>query len=96
MKNVSRLSKSDIVDSVAASTGLSKRKTTGIVNQIFAQVRDTLEIGGSAYIPEIGTFKVKSRPARDSFSPSKGVKVKVPARNIIHYKVAAALKAKVK
>ena len=58
------MNKGELIESVAASAGLSRSDATKAVDAVLDSVTKTLANGGSVSLVGFGTFSVKSRAAR--------------------------------
>ncbi|WP_041605905.1 HU family DNA-binding protein [Halothermothrix orenii] len=84
------MTKTDLVDAVAAKTGLTKKDSNKAVKAVFDSIvehlsdeskkaegdRDSVQIIG------FGTFEVKDRSARKGRNPQTGEEITIPARTV--------------
>ncbi|MCL5264465.1 MAG: HU family DNA-binding protein [Chloroflexi bacterium] len=73
------LSKSDLTQSVAKKTNMSKAKTNEIVGIVLDTITDSLAKGEQVRLTGFGTFRVTKRAARMARNPRTGEPIKVPA-----------------
>lgn len=93
------LNKSEIIDTLAADHELTKVKAKEILEQVFGLVGSNLKKEGRFSFPDLGTFTVSQRAARNGRNPSTGETIKIKASKSVRFKAAPALKelvAKVK
>ena len=82
---------SDLVDAVAAKTGVSKADAKKNVDAVFEAVADAVVAKDSITVPGFGTFSAKDKPARTGRNPSTGAEIKIPARTAAAFKASKAL-----
>jgi len=87
------MTKAELVDEIAAQTGVSKTHTGIIVQELFAVVSRALTEGRHLEIRGFGTFKVRERRARRARNPRSGGEVMVPAKLVPLFKPSKELKA---
>ena len=87
------MNKSELVASVAAKTGLTKKDTEITVNAAIEALEAELKKGGKVQLIGFGTFEVKARKARQGRNPQKkGEVVEIPASNAPVFKAGKAFK----
>ncbi len=89
-------SKKDIVERVAENTGLTKKAAEAAVNEVFAEITDTLKDGGEISIMGFGKFEVKTRAARTGINPATMEKIEIAESKAPAFKAAKTLKDAVK
>lgn len=87
------MTKADLVDQIAGSSGLSRQHTAVIVDQLLDAVCRALSEGKHLEIRGFGTFKVRERRARRARNPRSGNEVQVPAKLVPVFKPSKELKA---
>jgi len=91
------MTKDELVDAVAAKTGISKKDTEAVVNSVLDTITKTLIEGGKVALTGFGTFSVSRREARMGVNPQKpGEKIQIPAMNVPKFKSGKSLKDAVK
>jgi DNA-binding protein HU-beta len=90
-----KMTKADIVSSIAESTGLTKKEVATVVNNFFAEVKKALAAKEHIEIRGFGTFKVVSRNQRKARNPHTGEAVVVPKRLVPVFKPSRAIKEEV-
>ena len=86
------MTKADIVEEIANSTGLTKKDTALDVDQLINAMKEALREGKHIEIRGFGTFKVKQRKARTARNPRTGEPVQLPPRKVAVFKVSKELK----
>jgi integration host factor subunit beta len=89
------MTKADLVESIAQTTGLSKKDTNVVVNGILENISRALSDGDKVELRGFGSFKVKQRRSRRARNPRTGNPVDVPAKLIPYFKASNELKDKV-
>lgn len=87
------MTKADIVDRVAAGTGLTKLETEAIIEGFFNTVIDALKEGNGIEIRGFGSYKVKKKNARNARNPKTGEQVFVPEHYVPVFKFSKDFKA---
>ena len=89
------MTRSDIIISVSASTGLSKVETEAVLEGVINSICDSLKRGERVDLRGFGSFLVKERKARDARNPSTNEVIKLNHRYIPSFKVSKLLKESV-
>ena len=92
---VSTMTKADIVEQIAAQTGLTKVETKAVVEGVFSSVMDILANGGRIELRGFGVFSVKSRKSRMARNPRTGVPVALDKRYVPVFKASPDFQSKV-
>jgi len=87
--------KSDIVDSVAAATGLTKLETEAVVDGLLVTIVAALERGEAVDFRGFGSFRVKQRAPRMARNPKSGESVPVPEQHVPVFVVARGVRRKI-
>ena len=84
------LTKSQVIGSLAESTGLSKKDITGVMN---AQMDLAYKEAKNGYtLPGIGKLVIVDRKARMGRNPATGEAIHIPAKRVLKFRVAKAAK----
>ncbi len=86
------MTKADIVDKVAAGTGLTKLETEAIIEGFFKTVIESLRDGKGIEIRGFGSYKVKKKNARQARNPKTGEQVFVPEHYVPSFKFSKEFK----
>lgn len=86
------MTKADIVDKVAAGTGLTKLETEAIIEGFITTVIEALKEGNGIEIRGFGSYKVKKKNARQARNPKTGEQVFVPAHFVPTFKFSKDFK----
>lgn len=80
------MTKADIIDTVAAGTGLTKVETEAVVNGFIHTVKEALLRGERVDLRGFGTFLVQERAARSARNPRTNEPIAVPSAAVPHFK----------
>jgi DNA-binding protein HU-beta len=86
------MNKSDLIKSIADSTGVKQAEATRLVDAVFDTITGALRNQETVTISGFGSFVAKTRAARDGRNPATGATIKIPARTAVTFKAAAAMK----
>jgi DNA-binding protein HU-beta len=86
------LNKSELVDSVAAGTGLSKVQSAEAVDAMISSIQTALKDGDQVSLVGFGTFLVTDRAARIGRNPRTGEELKIPAARLPKFRPGKGLK----
>ena len=89
------MNKTDLISAIADKFNLSKSRAGEIVDVVFGSITKALAKGGFFQLIGFGNFSVKKRAARTGRNPATGVKIKIAASKVPHFKAGAKLKAAV-
>ena len=86
------MNKNDLIDAVAANTGVSKDDAAKATNAVFDAITDALQNGGDVRLTGFGSFSVADRAARQGRNPSTGATIQIAASKQPKFKAGKALK----
>ena len=86
------MNKSELVNALAAKTGLSKKDAEKAVVGFVDVVTDALKADDKVQLVGFGTFESKQRPARAARNPQTGAQITIAASKAVSFKVGKALK----
>lgn len=86
------MNKSDLVDAVAAESGLTKADAAKAVDALFNAVTEALKKGDEVRLVGFGTFAVSERAARTGKNPRTGEPLEIAASKQPKFKPGKALK----
>ena len=90
------MNKSELVESMADASGLSKADTAKALDAFTSVVTETLKNEDSVALIGFGTFMVKHRVERKGRNPQTGAEITISAANIPSFKAGKSLKDSVK
>lgn len=86
------MNKSDLIKSIADTTGVKQAEATRLVDTLFDTITGALRKQETVTISGFGSFVAKTRAARDGRNPATGAPIKIPARTAVTFKAAAVMK----
>ena len=86
------MNKKELIDSVTASTGESRRSVAGVIDATIDQIQKSVKKGDKVTIPGFGTFSRRARSARTARNPRTGESIKVRASKVPAFKPGAGFK----
>jgi DNA-binding protein HU-beta len=86
------MNKTDLVNSIAAKSGLNKKNSEAALNAFIASVEDSLKTGDKVVLVGFGTFEVRSRAARKGRNPQTKQEITIPASKAPVFKAGKGLK----
>ncbi|HET7308267.1 MAG TPA: HU family DNA-binding protein [Gammaproteobacteria bacterium] len=92
MQGNNLMNKSELIDAVADSAGLSKADATRAVDGVVDAISKSLKRGDQVSLVGFGTFSVKHRAARTGRNPQTGQTINIAASNVPGFKAGKALK----
>jgi nucleoid DNA-binding protein len=84
--------KAQLINSISADLGITKKAAAGFLNS-FAKTVQTDLSAGEALIPGIGKLKTRDRAARSGRNPRTGEALQISARKTIRLAASKGLKA---
>ncbi|MDQ4059207.1 MAG: HU family DNA-binding protein [Actinomycetota bacterium] len=87
------MNKAELVDSVASSTGESKRLVQDVLDATMTQIQKSVKKGEKVTLPGFGTFERRQRSARTARNPQTGEQIKVKASKVPAFKPGAGFKS---
>jgi integration host factor subunit alpha len=91
--NNSKLTKAEIVESIAEQTSLNKKEIQNIVDLFFAEVKDALKQDRVIEFRGFGTFEVRARKGREKArNPKTGDTVRVLPHGVVVFRPGKELK----
>ena len=94
------MNKSDLVDALASSTGMTKADASRALDALFGPskgiIAKTLKKGKRVQITGFGTFEAKKRKARKGRNPRTGETIKIAATKTPGFRAGKGLKDGIK
>jgi integration host factor subunit beta len=89
------VNKSELIEKMAAKTGLNVFQAEEVVNLIYRKMREAMVLGGRIEIRGFGSFVVKEYEAYQGRNPKTGAKIPVPPKKLPFFKVGKELKERI-
>lgn len=86
------MNKTELITAMAAKSGLTKKEAGAALASLIDGITEGLKAGDRVAIPNLGSFEVRQRAAREGKNPRTGETVKIPAKKLPAFKAAKALK----
>jgi DNA-binding protein HU-beta len=89
------MNKTDLVNAIAAKSGLNKKNSEAALNAFVGAVEESLKKGDKVVLVGFGTFEVRKRAARKGRNPQTKKEITIPASKAPVFKAGKGLKDKV-
>ena len=86
------MTKAQIVATLAESTGLSKKDVAGFFETFSDLAYKEVKKNGECLVPGFGKLVKAKRKARDGRNPATGETIKIPAKTVVKFRLAKAVK----
>ena len=86
------MNKTELIDSVAKTTGETKRVVGDVVDGVVDTIQKQVKKGDKVTLPGFGTFSRKQRAARQARNPQTGEAIKVRAAKVPAFKPGTGFK----
>ena len=90
------MTKADIVNEIAKSTGVEKIQVQAIVEAFMESVKNAMKGGQNVYLRGFGSFIIKKRAMKVARNISKNTTITIPEHNIPAFKPAKSFSSDVK
>ena len=90
------MTKADIVNEIAKSTGVEKIQVQAIVEAFMESVKNAMANGQNVYLRGFGSFIIKKRAMKVARNISKNTTITIPEHNIPAFKPAKSFSSDVK
>ena len=87
------MNKTELIEKIAATAGLTKADSKKALEATLTAVKDALAAGEKVSLIGFGTFSVNERPAREGINPRTKEKVQIAAKKVAKFKAGAELYA---
>ena len=85
------MNKTELIDKIAAGSGLTKADAKKALDATVAAIKDALIAGDKVALIGFGTFAVSERPAREGINPATKEKIQIAAKKVAKFKAGAEL-----
>ncbi len=90
------MTKAEIVANISEKSGIEKGDVLRVVEDLMAEVKNSLNQGNNVYLRGFGSFIVKQRAEKTGRNISKNTTIKIPAHHIPAFKPAKVFVESVK
>lgn len=88
---MNRLSKKEVVKSVASQKGLRQKEVDQVLSQALTVVKKSLSEEKKVFLSGFGTFKIVEKKQRRGRNPKTGEEIVIPARKTVSFKPSKEL-----
>jgi DNA-binding protein HU-beta len=85
------MSKSEIIDKLAAEVSLPKTKIKEVLDAFVKAINDGLAANGKVSLAGLGNFSKTVRKARSGRNPKTGETIQIPEKHGVKFKAASQL-----
>lgn len=85
------MNKTELIDKIAAGSGLTKVDSKKALEAAIAALKEALAAGDKIALVGFGTFSVAERPAREGINPATKEKIQIAAKKQVKFKAGAEL-----
>jgi DNA-binding protein HU-beta len=90
------MNKTDLINNIAAKSGLTKRDVENVINTFLGEVTGALSNGEKVQLIGFGTFETRKRSGRVGRNPQTGKPITIPESKVPAFKAGNKLKEAVK
>ena len=85
------MNKQELIDAIAAESGLSKKDSKTALEAVVKTVGTTLKKGDKVTLIGFGTFSVAARAARTGRNPQTGKELQIKAKKVVKFSTGTEL-----
>ena len=89
---MARLTQTEIVNTLADSSGLKKTEVKAMFDAIAALATAEVKKNGEFTLPGFGKLVKATRKAREGRNPATGAMIKIPAKTTVKFRLGKAMK----
>ncbi|MCS6816820.1 MAG: HU family DNA-binding protein [Blastocatellia bacterium] len=86
------LTKAELVGHLAEKLGVNRATARGFLDELSTLVAKEVKKAGVFALPGLGKFVLSKRKARMGRNPRTGEPIKIPAKTVLKFRIARALK----
>jgi DNA-binding protein HU-beta len=90
------MNKAELINAVAAESGLSKADSKKALDAFISSISSTLKKGDKVSLVGFGTFAVSERAERTGINPSTKAAITIPAKKVVKFKAGSELSENIK
>ena len=90
------MTKTELIQALADAAGSDRKSAKMFLEGLTTVVEKQIKNGGDVPMKGLGKFKVVKRKARMGRNPATGEAIKIPAKTVVRFTVAKALKDLIK
>jgi DNA-binding protein HU-beta len=85
------MNKADLVNEISSRTGLTKSKSSEVIDSVIESIQDSLTRGEKVTLVGFGTFDTITRKARKGRNPKTGEELNIPEKRAARFKAGSGL-----
>ena len=92
------MNKQEIINNIAEKHGITKVAAKQIFEQVFDDILAAMmskKNDNKIQVPGFGSFRIEKRAARMGRNPRTGESIKIPAKQVVKFKVSKTLSDKI-
>ena len=89
---MARMTQTEIINSLAESTGCKKTDVKGMFDALAALATSEVKKNGEFTLPGFGKLVKATRKAREGRNPATGATIKIPAKTTVKFRLGKAMK----
>lgn len=86
------MTKSQLMAALAEKTGVAKKDVVALMDELVNMAYSEVKQGGIFVLPGFGKLVKVDRKARTGINPATGVKIQIPAKTVVKFRLAKAAK----
>lgn len=86
----------ELINRVAESRDIPKAQAKEFIESVFDVIGDVLENGNGVSVPDLGTFKTKTKDERKVYSPHHETFILAPPKRVVDFAPSSSLKDNLK
>jgi DNA-binding protein HU-beta len=90
------MTRTELIQTLADATNMERKDAKTFLDGLTTVVERQIKKGGEVPLKGLGKFKVVKRKARMGRNPATGEAIKIPAKTVVRFTVAKAVKDLVK
>jgi len=89
---MSKMTKSQMITALAEKTEMNKKDVAGFMENLSGLVYSEVKKNGECILPGFGKLVKVKRKARDGRNPATGETIRIPAKTVVKFRLAKAVK----
>jgi len=90
------MTRTDLIEAIAQDTGSDRQQAKAFLEGFTRIIEREMKNEGEVPLAGLGKFKVVKRQARTGRNPMTGESIQIPAKTVVKFTVAKALKDSIK
>jgi DNA-binding protein HU-beta len=86
------MTRTELIAALADQAGTDKKQAKEFLEALTALIENQIRSGGEVPLRGLGKFKVQHRKAREGRNPATGETIQIPAKTVVKFTVAKALR----